>query len=105
MSKKKTKEHSYVPVTPGGTVLLELQAHTEKSAWQNLLQSINHRPLGDGTEKLYITTINCNSKQVFRFFANDRAMPLTDAMKMPKPGNYALIKDLKDRGYEVLSTR
>lgn len=39
MSKKKTKEHSYVPVTPGGTVLLELQAHTEKKCVEELIAS------------------------------------------------------------------
>jgi len=28
----------YVPVTPGGTMLLELEAKTKKKAWKNLLK-------------------------------------------------------------------
>lgn len=42
----KTKEHDYVPLTPGGSVLLELMAHTEQEAWENLLEATSHMPYG-----------------------------------------------------------
>lgn len=35
---------SHVPVTPGGTVLFELEADTEDKAWSNLLEDAAHMP-------------------------------------------------------------
>lgn len=35
---------TYVPVTPGGSVLMHLEAKSEKQAWNNLLKDVRHMP-------------------------------------------------------------
>lgn len=34
----------YVPVTPAGTPLVELEAATEDEAWNNLMRDASHMP-------------------------------------------------------------
>jgi len=34
----------YVPITPGGTVLIELAAETEDGAWTKLINDASHMP-------------------------------------------------------------
>jgi hypothetical protein len=34
----------YVPVTPGGTVMMDLEAETEEEAIENLLRDASHMP-------------------------------------------------------------
>jgi len=36
----------YVPVTPAGTPVFDIQAKTESKAWQNLLRATSHMPYG-----------------------------------------------------------
>ena len=38
---------SWVPVTPGGSVLMHIEADTEDEAWSNLLQDAAHMPYKD----------------------------------------------------------
>lgn len=40
----------YVPVTPGGTPLMEEAASTEEEAWANLLCAAVHMPYADRAE-------------------------------------------------------
>ena len=35
---------SYIPITPGGTLLFDLKAKTEEQAWRNLLKAAAHMP-------------------------------------------------------------
>jgi len=35
---------SYIPVTPGGTVLVHLEAKTEQGAWDKLMHDARHMP-------------------------------------------------------------
>jgi hypothetical protein len=35
---------TYVPVTPGGTVLMHLESKTEDEAWRKLLKDAAHMP-------------------------------------------------------------
>ena len=37
----------FVPVTPAGTVLMHLKAHSEVDAWKNLLRDGAHMPYKD----------------------------------------------------------
>jgi hypothetical protein len=42
MSTKNTK--TYVPVTPGGSVLMHLESKTRKKAWKRLMKEAAHMP-------------------------------------------------------------
>jgi len=35
---------TYIPETPGGTLLINLEADTEEDAWMNLLEDAKHMP-------------------------------------------------------------
>ena len=35
---------SFVPVTPGGTICIWLEADTEEEAWENLIEDASHMP-------------------------------------------------------------
>ena len=37
---------TYVPVTPGGTICIWLEADTEDKAWDKLLEDASHMPYG-----------------------------------------------------------
>jgi len=37
----------YVPVTPGGTMLINLASKTKKKAWKKLMKSASHMPYGN----------------------------------------------------------
>ena len=37
----------FVPITPGGTVCIWLEASTRKQAWKNLLKDAEHMPYKD----------------------------------------------------------
>lgn len=38
---------TYIPVTPGGTPCIWLEADTEEKAWSNLLDDASHMPYED----------------------------------------------------------
>jgi hypothetical protein len=44
MSEAAKKRGTYIPETPGGTVLAHLEAKTEEKAWANLLRDAAHMP-------------------------------------------------------------
>ena len=35
---------TYVPITPGGTVIFHLESETEEEAWSKLLEDASHMP-------------------------------------------------------------
>ena len=38
---------SFVPLTPGGTILMDLESDTEEGAWNKLLNAAAHMPYPD----------------------------------------------------------
>lgn len=44
MSKKPKPKVSYIPETPGGTVLTWLESDTEDEAWKKLMEDAAHMP-------------------------------------------------------------
>ena len=46
MDKKKLipKKDRFVPITPGGTILIQLEKETEQEAWDMLLKDAAHMP-------------------------------------------------------------
>lgn len=35
---------TYMPITPGGTILMHLESDTEEGAWDKLLEDASHMP-------------------------------------------------------------
>ena len=41
------KNRIFVPITPGGTICIWLEAKTKKQAWKNLIKDAEHMPYGN----------------------------------------------------------